>query len=176
MKFFGIIIVVLFFGYRLWLQYSFKQIFQASEYEWKIGNKEAALKIFSNIPDDIIVTTHPYAITKAYWFWQMNNVNNAIKLLESHHKFHCNQRNHTLLGRWYMETGDFPSAETHMLFALHITPHLLESRFDLMKLYDKWGKREIALYWANELINYPIKINSEKAIFLKNEAKVYIDF
>jgi hypothetical protein len=170
----GLSMIVFVFGYRFWVQHSFEKIYNASVYEWKIGNRAEGLKIIDQIPDNILVSTHPFAVTKAYWFWQMDSVPKAIHLLESHHSFHCNQRNHTLLGRWYNETGDFAFAERHMLLSLHITPHLLESRFDLMKLYTKCGKKQKASYWARELIKFPIKVKNERADYLKNEAMKFL--
>jgi hypothetical protein len=72
-----------------------------------------------SIPDSLLVYIYPFAPTKSYWYWQINNTHSAIDLLESHHVYHCNQRIHTLLGRWYQEIGDFKAAESHFKTALY---------------------------------------------------------
>lgn len=78
---------------------------------------------------------------------------------------------HTLLGRWFIEAGELSLAEIHLKTALYISPHFLESRMDLIYLYHNKGDFQSAAYWAQQLIDYPIKVPNPLAIEMKEKAK-----
>lgn len=74
----------------------------------------------------------------------------------------------------WIEAGDLKPAEEHLITSLNITPHLLKSRMDLVEFYHQKGDKLKTRYWANEVINYPPKVNSPTAVSLKQQAKNYI--
>ena len=103
-------------------------------------------------------------------FWYIGNVKKAIITLENAHAVECNQRMHSLLGKWYDESGDSINAIKHLKISLLITPHLLQSRMDIAIFYKGHGNIHEVKYWLNDLLNYPVKVENFRAMRLKQDA------
>ena len=106
--------------------------------------------------------------------YETGRLEEAIQWFHQFHTYHCNQKAHAIVGKCYAEIGNLNIAEKHLLTSLYITPHRLQSRMDLLNFYNQKTDTAKAKYWANELINYPIKIPTDKALLLKNEAEKYL--
>jgi len=78
--------------------------------------------------------------------------------------------NHAKLGNWLHEVNENEKAEQHLLMSLYLTPHLLKSRYNLMNLYLALGIKPKAVYWAKALLEYPIKVQNQRALILKDSA------
>ena len=74
----------------------------------------------------------------------------------------------------YNETRDFLNAEKHFLTALYIAPYRLQSRQDLLELYLKRGDTTKAKYWAQQIIDCPMKILTSKGIILKERSEKFL--
>lgn len=110
----------------------------------------------------------------AIQYWYINRCEEAISVLEIRHQQDCNQRFHSLLGKWYEETGDSISALRNLEMSHFITPHLLQSRMDLALFFQRHQNKPMAKYWANEILNYPIKVQQPRTNGLKEQAgKIY---
>jgi tetratricopeptide (TPR) repeat protein len=150
-------------------------LFRQAKIHWEIGERAEAFQSLESLPVTTLYSSHPHAINIAYWYWSVGTIDKAINILEKHHEYHCNQRNHLLLGKWYSEIGDFENAESNLFCSLYITPHSLESRYALMNFYARYDKKEEAHKWAQELCNYPIKIKNPEALILIMKGKLFLD-
>ncbi len=137
--------------------------------EWQWGNKGEAIILFESI-----CATHPdwqpHNETFAYYLWAMGNTQKAIDKLERHHKHHCNQRLHQMLGDWYLEKKSRYEAMHHYHKSLFITPHLIESRIKLAEAYLAFSNTDSAVYWANQALIFPRKVYSPKIEQLEKKA------
>lgn len=58
--------------------------------------------------------------------------------------------------------------------SLYLTPHLLQSRLDLMNFYRRYNNTERAKYWATEALNYPAKVHNNQVELIREKAKIYL--
>lgn len=94
---------------------------------------------------------------------------------KEHHTFHCNQKIHALLAKACEESGNNNEAEQHYRTSIYITPHLLGSRWNIVRFYHQQNEVVKARYWAKELLACPVKNpNNQQALNLKQKAKEYL--
>lgn len=77
-----------------------------------------------------------------------------------------------VIGRNYMNSGDYDKAEAMFKSAFYRIPHKKYPLYLLMLLYEKEGRHDKVIEMAELILSLPDKINSEETRFLKNEAAV----
>ncbi len=107
-------------------------------------------------------------------FYQANKKDTAIIHLENNHRVTCSYEYHLLLGKCYAQVNNLEKAIENYKFALNIIPHKFETRYQLMIIYSKHNLTDSALYFANEILSYPIKIKSPLQNFYMTEANKII--
>lgn len=90
------------------------------------------------------------------------------------HYYHCNQALHTTMAKAYNEIHDSINARKHFLTALYISPYRLQSRMDLLEFYKNIGNIPMAKFWANQILDCPMKIITTKGILLKKKAEAFL--
>lgn len=98
----------------------------------------------------------------------------AIEWFHKFHRWHCNQRIHCAIAKCYDELRDFDKAEEHYLLSLYLTPHLLQSRIDLMEFYSRYHRINEACYWANEAMQYPAKVQNDRVGSIRKKAENFL--
>ncbi len=166
-----LILLLLYFSYKY---YNYQQEYSAAKESREAGFKTEAIGICKKIAPEM---KKDYSFTIFYLelLYETNRLGEAVRWFNEFHPFHCNQRAHTTIARCYDETGNYSKAEKEYLIALYITPHLLASRYDLVMFYDRYKRIDKASYWAQQLIDCPIKIENPKAHYFKKQAKNYLD-
>lgn len=138
------------------------------------GYKSKTLSLCAKLSDKM-VKDYGFTIFYLNLLYETGRFQDAVKWFEEFHKYHCNQRSHLTVAMCYEESGDFTLAEHHYLLNLYITPHLLKSRDYLMDFYDRRGNIEKAIFWANEILSYPSKIQNVNSERIKKKAHNYLD-
>jgi O-antigen polymerase len=128
-----------------------------------IKSQSAALKTHPSFPLFYLKLLH-----------ETGRLQEAITWFNKFHAFQCDQRMHAIAGKCYAESGVVELAEKHLIMSLYITPHLMQSRMDLLNFYHQQGDTLKARFWANDIIHFTPKINSPKSYLLKREAARYI--
>lgn len=115
--------------------------------------------------------SHAFCSVYLKLLFDTHRIPETIEWFEISHACHCSNEVHTIIGKCYDEMGDSANAEKHFLTSLFIKPHLLQSRIDLMNFYSSHGNERKAVYWASEVLKYPIKVKNIKAEMLRKEAQ-----
>lgn len=139
------------------------------------GYKTEAINISAQISSEM---KKDYGFTIFYLnlLYDTRRLERAIDWFHKFHRWHCNQRIHSVVAKCYDEKGDFNKAEEHYLISLYLTPHLLQSRIDLMEFYSRYDKVGKARYWAGEALHYPAKVQNNKVEMIKKRAQNYLLF
>lgn len=172
-KYFYIIFAV---SFILWLMpktYFYNQYQKAKNLEKEKYNNQAysiAKKNFAYLKKDYRFTTFYSNL-----LYNTNRLDEVISTFNTIHPYHCNQILHTNVAKAYNEIGDSINAKKHFLTALYIAPYRLQSRQDLLEFYLHKKDTTNAKYWAREIINCPMKIVTSKGLYLKQNAKVFLD-
>lgn len=167
------VLAVLLFSFIAFRHFQSLVLFNKSKELKEEGFKTEAYRIASGQTHKL--KSHPaFTIFYLQLLYETGRLEEALKWFDIFHPYHCNQKAHGFVGKIYLERGDSKRAEEHLYNSLYITPHLLQSRMDLVEFYNQQGDKLRARYWANEVINFPPKINSSKAIYLKQQAEKYI--
>ncbi|MBN8673128.1 MAG: O-antigen ligase family protein [Chitinophagales bacterium] len=166
-----LILLLLYFSYKY---YNYQQEYSAAKENREAGFKTEAIGICKKIAPEI-KKNYSFTIFYLELLYETNRLGEAIQWFNDFHPYHCNQRAHTIVAKCFDESGNYSKAEKEYLTALYITPHLLQSRADLVMFYDRYKRIDKATYWAQQLIDCPIKIENPKAHYLKKQAKNYLD-
>lgn len=163
--------IFLFFTSYNWLSATNK--FSKAETLQKEGYKTDAYNLF--FQSKSVLKSHP-AFTFFYLnlLYETGRLKEAIKWENEFHKYHCNQKAHAVIAKCFAETGNFEEAEMHFYTSLYITPHLLQSRMDLVDFYNQKKDTVKAKYWAQLLLDCPVKIPTDRAWYLKEKANEYL--
>jgi len=97
--------------------------------------------------------------------------NLAINLLTRAKKYNSFSNLFVYLGDAYAAAGHYGLAEKNYLHAIYIAPSHIFPKFQLIQLYKKWGKPELARNWTIKTLHYPIKVRSDFVEFLVKELK-----
>lgn len=90
------------------------------------------------------------------------------------HRFHCNQSLHSIVGKAYNEMDDSANARRHFLTALFIAPYRLQSRMDLLEFYRDKSDTVNARYWAQQIVDCPMKVITGKGVIIKQKAEEFL--
>jgi hypothetical protein len=113
-----------------------------------------------------------YAAQLAGLYHQTGQTTKAIAVIESMHQRVCTHELHQLLGNYYLELHKPASARQHYFTCLYIKPGLLQSRLNVAQFYKATGQPDSALFWANDLLRYPVKVNSPSTEAVRRLAKL----
>lgn len=139
----------------------------------KEGRRTEAYQLGINL-EEYGKKSHVFSSLYLELLFDTHRLKESIKWFEKCHAYHCNNKAHTVIAKCYSELGDSANAEKHFLISLYIKPHLLQSRVDLMNFYSSHGNKKTAIYWASEVLKYPIKVKNIKAEVLRNEARRFL--
>lgn len=106
--------------------------------------------------------------------YKTGRIEELIALFPKIHKRHCNQSLHSDLAKAYEEKREYVKAENHYFTALYIAPYRLQSRLDLMNFYWKKGDQQKAKYWAQQILDAPMKYITSEAIYIKRKAANFL--
>lgn len=154
-----------------WKQESAKREMAEARELWIAGDKPAAidrLRTFCIKQPNAI----PHNELLAKWLWLMGEEEKAMNWMNRHHQYHCNQRMHETLGKWYTEKMNWPMASQELHTSLYITPHRLTARALLAEMYKAMNQNDSARYWWQQLIDYPIKVPTARANQLKEQGAI----
>jgi O-antigen polymerase len=71
----------------------------------------------------------------------------------------------------YLSMGNHEAAKENYLRALHMAPNRLQARLHLAQFYHRTGQQDSAVYWAKDLLSYPVKIDNERARIIRQQAQ-----
>jgi tetratricopeptide (TPR) repeat protein len=111
-----------------------------------------------------------YAALLAGLYHQSGQTAKAIAVIETMHQRVCTHELHQLLGNYYLELHHPASGRQHYFTCLYIKPGLLQSRLNAAQFYKATGKFDSALFWAKDLLSYPVKINSPATEAMRRQA------
>lgn len=80
-----------------------------------------------------------------------------------------------LLAQNYIHIGAYKNAEQHLILASKMCPVRFLPLYKLMNLYSKMQKNDKANYYAQIIINKPVKVNSLQVIKIKKAAKILLE-
>ncbi len=150
-----------------------QRILSKAKQSRKEGYKTEAIALCERAAPGLI-KDYSFTIFYLELLYETNRLTGAIRWFNEFHPYHCNQTAHSKIARCYDELGNFKLAEEHYLESLYITPHLLQSRIDLMNFYHRFGYTGKAKTWAKKTIECPIKIETERAYYLGKKAREYL--
>lgn len=93
----------------------------------------------------------------------------AAKLLESAKNYSSHSNLFIYLGDTYSGLNDFSRAEQNYLQAVYIAPSHIYPKYQLIQLYKRWNKQDLAKKWTFKTLQMPVKIKSEITYELLNE-------
>lgn len=97
------------------------------------------------------------------------NADLSISLLERATRYNSFNNLYIYLGVGYFSKGAYQEAERSFLKALAIMPASLYAKYQLIRLYIKWGHRKEAQKWLNYTLSYPVKVHDEFSDFIMAE-------
>jgi O-antigen polymerase len=95
----------------------------------------------------------------------------AIQLLEESKEYYSCSNLYVYLGDAYTGVEQFSLAEENYLKAIYMAPSHIYPKYQLIKLYRKWGRQEDAKLWALRTMQYPVKIKTSLANNIISELK-----
>ena len=82
---------------------------------------------------------------------------------------------YSLLGDACFKTGDYNSAISYYKYAASIVPNRFRPLYKLFKLYEETGETQQALAMAQNIVNKPVKVDSNEIREIKKECMNYLD-
>ncbi len=73
-----------------------------------------------------------------------------------------------------MEMKNYKNAEQDLLKVIYMIPNRMQPRINMMEFYLQQKDTVQATFWANSVVNMPVKIVSETTIALQNKAKAFL--
>lgn len=138
---------------------------------------ELGVPVMDNRLSDLqttIETSELYYTDAARAYMRVGEYANAIKSLKESQKYTSSPNVYYLLSRCYMEMHDAKSSIASLNIVRNMLPHHFLPNLLLMRSYKKYGQTEQALNYAHKIMDMPVKIESEKVVRIKEEAKQYI--
>ncbi len=99
----------------------------------------------------------------------------SSKILESATHYYSSYELYCYLGNSYEARGLYKRAENAYTEACNISPHMIYPKFLLFELYKKAGTKEKVIKTGELIINYPLKIQNQTAIQMKQEVNYNLD-
>jgi tetratricopeptide (TPR) repeat protein len=121
----------------------------------------------------------PFATAQS-WFQQgfllhqLNQPEAALQCLNQSDQLQPDHLTQNLQATIYLSMGNHEAAKAHYLQALYMVPNRLQPRLHLAQYYQATGQKDSAVYWAKELLSYPVKIDSEQARAIRRQAQALL--
>jgi hypothetical protein len=151
----------------------YKNVFNEAVLTANSGYTQKAIALLLPLQHNRFVAQN-YAALLAGLYHQTGQTTKAIAVIESMHQRICTHELHQLLGNYYLALQKPASARQHYFTCLYIKPGLLQSRLNVAQFYKAAGKPDSALFWANDLLRYPIKVNSPATEAIRRQAKLLL--
>jgi hypothetical protein len=134
------------------------------------GFKKEAEQLFRTLnkyPVDNYNTRYNYA----YLLYFKNDLQNALLQIDKSLNLAYSATSVKLKADILAELSKYSEAEYYYKQAVYITPGRMIPKLNLVEFYIKTNQIENINYWANDIINMPIKILSETTERIQNQAK-----
>lgn len=113
-----------------------------------------------------IVRNYPKAGYNQFFYarqlYYSNQLPAALKILNKGREYYTDNAVYKLKGDIELELGLFDEAEKSYLRAIYMVPNRMGSRCDLLNFYLNQKDSGSAAYWANSILNMPVKVVSDK--------------
>jgi O-antigen ligase len=152
-------------------------VHHGAEKKWNMASKAAVYDNF-NKAKRFYEDAYPYLKSNGDFLYNYGaeaclaaNYNLAIDLLTRAGKYNSFSNLFVYLGDAYAATGRYDLAEKNYLHGIYMAPSHIFPKFQLIQLYKKWQKPELARKWTIRTLHYPIKVRSEFVESLVKELK-----
>ena len=102
---------------------------------------------------------------------QNDSYERSIEVLETAKGSTIDEKMFCFLAESYYQKGNYAEAEKNYLLAVYAVPSRFFPKYFLMLFYEKMDRINDAKYWADFIVNMPVKVKSSEAFQIKNEAK-----
>jgi tetratricopeptide (TPR) repeat protein len=140
-----------------WRKQKEKEAFDLSLYGYKIEGIKKYKQLVMKYPK-----------TGYNWFlyarqlYYSNRLPEALESLNECRKYYVDNSVYKLKADIEYELNNYKTAEKNYLRAIYMVPNRMGSRFDLLNFYIARKDTTNAIYWANSILNMPVKVVSEK--------------
>ena len=125
-----------------------------------------------------IVKKYPNAGYNQFFYarqlYYSNQLLSALKILNEGREFYTDNAVYKLKGDIEQELGLFDEAEKSYLRAIYMVPNRMGSRYDLLYFYLNQKDSVKAAYWANSILNMPVKVPSERTERMLGQTKTIL--
>ncbi len=98
-----------------------------------------------------------------------NRLPEALSAINKARKYYVDNKVYGLKAKIEDESGQKKEAEASYLRAIYMVPNRMASRFDLLNFYLSQKDTLKAIYWANSILNMPVKVPSGRTEIMLNE-------
>ncbi len=134
----------------------------------RAGYKKQAVKDY-----EAIIKKHPKHGDIIYLYaeqlYYANRLPEALSTINKAKRYYVNNKVYKLKAKIEDELGLKNEAEASYLRAIYMVPNRMASRFDLLNFYLSQKDTLKAIYWANSILNMPVKVPSERTEIMLNE-------
>jgi O-antigen polymerase len=144
--------------YCFYLSYKIKS-HQAFELK-RTGFKQKALKLYEELENSYIRDGN-VLYSYAQELYHHNELQRAALVIVNAKKYYCTSDVYKLSAAIENELHNFSEAEKDYKTAIYMVPNRMLSRNDLLEYYLERKDTANAIYWANSIIQMPVKIASQ---------------
>lgn len=149
------LLLVLHFSYMIWYRTESHRAFTLS----RGGFKKEALKKYERLSNSYIKEGHTcYLYARELYYAE--RLDHADRVLQNLKRYYCNHEVYILSAKIAEGKGNYQMAEQQYLFAINMVPNRMLSRFELLNFYVKQKDTVNAIYWAESILNMPVKVPS----------------
>lgn len=150
--------------------YKFRRKCVAAHELKRAGFKQLALKKYRELNDSYIKdgnVSYRYA-QELYYNSQLLK---AKEVLTKAKRYYCSNDVYKLSAAIEEELGSYKQAEKEYKTAVYMVPNRMISRKNLIDFYIKIKDTAKAIYWANSIVNMPVKIPSKITVNIQKTVK-----
>ncbi len=103
--------------------------------------------------------------------YYINQLTQARETLSRAKKFYCSHDVYKLSAAIESEVKNYKKAEADYITAINMVPNRMVSRNELFEFYLERKDTARAIYWANSILNMPVKVVSEKTKNIRQKTK-----
>jgi exopolysaccharide biosynthesis predicted pyruvyltransferase EpsI len=159
-------IIFIFSGYFI-----YKQKTHQAFYLQRLGYKERAINEYNAINNLLLLVDDNSLYHYAQELFYAKRINEAKLILQMQLKYPVSHDVYKLMGDINYEKKNYVDAETNYTIAVHMVPNRMLSREKLIDFYIARNDTSKTLYWANSIINMPVKVSSEITANIQNRAR-----
>jgi len=168
-KIISILLSILLLVHSLFYFNNKKENKQAFELK-RSGFRQKAIEKYKNLNDSYIQDGSMFYLY-AQELYSTNQLTKAQEILSKAKKLYCTNEVYKLSARIENELQNYLQAEADYKKAIYIVPNRMTSRNELFEHY--LGRKDTvhAIYWANSILNMPIKVPSQKTKNIQQRTK-----